>query len=277
MIIDFHTHIFIPAVLNSRDSYFSDPHFSLLYKDPKSRMVDHRALLEAMDAGGVDCAVAMGFPWVTEAHAREQNEYFSHVSADTGGRILPFGTIARDEKNIKERVKEVKALGLKGIGEAGFYDTGMGEEGEVYLRRLMEASTEEGLIVCLHVNEPVGHQYPGKYDPELSRVYKLVKDYPDVKIVLAHWGGGILFYELMKEVKEAFTNVYYDTAASPFLYDKKIYQLASEITGGERILFGSDFPLINFQRYRDEVEAAVPDREIRAKILGQNGAELLGL
>ncbi len=274
MIIDFHTHIFIPAAIKRRDFYFSDPHFSLLYKNEKSTMIDHKGLLSAMDTDGVDISVAMGFPWTGEAHARQQNEYFATVAADHGERIIPFGTIALYEKNIKERVKEVKALGLGGIGEAGFYHTGFNDDGEVYLKALMEAAAEEELPLCLHLNEPVGHQYPGKYAPEFSRIYKLISDFPDLKIILAHWGGGILFYELMPEVKEAFKNVYYDTAASPWLYDKKIYAAASEIAGGEKILFGSDFPLIPFKRYRDEIESVVADKNLRKKILGGNAALL---
>lgn len=193
MIIDIHAHLFVPALQSSRDFYLSDPHFSLLYRDEKSRMVSHVELIASMDEASVDVSVAMGFPWVEEAPAREQNEYFSSVAKQHGQRIIPFGTVSLSEKTIKERVREIKALGLGGIGEVGFYQSGFDNSGEVYLRQLMEGAAEEGLPICLHVNEPVGHPYPGKYDPNFERLYQLISDFPDVKIIMAHWGGGLPF------------------------------------------------------------------------------------
>jgi len=101
--------------------------------------------------------------------------------------------------------------------------------------------------------------------------------YPGLPVLLAHWGGGLLFYELMPEVAKALTNVYYDTAASPFLYSKRIYSVGSEIAGAEKILFGSDFPLISPRRYFRELEESGLNREDQEKILGLNVARLLGL
>jgi len=61
----------------------------------------------------------------------------------------------------------------------------------------------------------------------LKQIYNLVKRFPENKIVLAHWGGGIFFFNLLKkDVKESLKNVYFDTAASPFLYDTQIYRYA---------------------------------------------------
>ena len=54
---------------------------------------------------------------------------------------------------------------------------------------------------------------------------------------------------MKREVPEALTDVYFDTAASPFLYRPEIYRLAGSIIGPRKILFGSDFPLIRPGRY----------------------------
>jgi hypothetical protein len=72
-------------------------------------------------------------------------------------------------------------------------------------------------------------------------------------------------------------NVYYDTAASPFLYSKKIYAVVSEIVGVEKILFGTDFPLILPQRYFRELENSGLSEEDRKKILGLNFSKLFRL
>ena len=47
----------------------------------------------------------------------------------------------------------------------------------------------------------------------------------------------------MKEVKELSKNVYYDTAATSYLYNKDIFEISLKIIGPEKILFGSDFPI----------------------------------
>ena len=54
----------------------------------------------------------------------------------------------------------------------------------------------------------------------------------------------MIFYELMPEVSEALSRCWYDTAASPFIYKDDIYRIAPQVAGGEKILFGSDYPLI---------------------------------
>jgi predicted TIM-barrel fold metal-dependent hydrolase len=78
-------------------------------------------------------------------------------------------------------------------------------------------------------------------------------------------------------VKKALANVYYDTAASPFVYSKRIYPIGCEIAGSEKILFGSDFPLISPRRYFREMEESGMKREDQRRILGLNLARLLRL
>jgi predicted TIM-barrel fold metal-dependent hydrolase len=79
----------------------------------------------------------------------------------------------------------------------------------------------------------------------------------------------------MPEVATAMANVYYDTAASPFLYSKKIYAVVREMVGVEKILFGTDFPLISPQRYFYELENSGLSEEDRRKILGINFSRFL--
>jgi len=40
----------------------------------------------------------------------------------------------------------------------------------------------------------------------------------------------------MPEVADALSNTYFDTAASPFLYSDRIFELVSDLLGPERIL-----------------------------------------
>jgi predicted TIM-barrel fold metal-dependent hydrolase len=112
----------------------------------------------------------------------------------------------------------------------------------------------------------------------LAQLYRLMEAYPSNKIVLAHWGGGLFFYALMKkEVKEVLSNVWFDTAATPYLYSPEVYKIAGEIVGFERILFGSDYPLLKPGRYFEEMASVkLPDRAFR-QICGETAVGLLGL
>ena len=89
---------------------------------------------------------------------------------------------------------------------------------------------------------------------EAEKLYNFIQQFPENIIILAHWGGGLLFYELMKEVKQISKNVFYDTATTSFLYNFNIFQISKRLVGSEKIIFGSDYPLLNPQRILKEME-----------------------
>jgi predicted TIM-barrel fold metal-dependent hydrolase len=81
----------------------------------------------------------------------------------------------------------------------------------------------------------------------------------------------------MPEVAKRMSNVYYDTAASPLLFSNKIYAIACRVVGSDRILFGTDFPLLSPQRYFQELRESGLPEEDQKKILGLNLARLLAM
>jgi hypothetical protein len=130
----------------------------------------------------------------------------------------------------------------------------------------------------LHTNEPLGHNYPGKSPIRLEEIYSIVQTFPELTLILAHWGGGLLFFNLLKkEVPTALKNVYFDTAASPYLYRPEIYRLAAEIMGPEKILFGSDYPLLPGSRYLKEMKEGGLPEQWQEMITGKNLQKLLNL
>jgi predicted TIM-barrel fold metal-dependent hydrolase len=144
------------------------------------------------------------------------------------------------------------------------------------MKPILAQMERQGIPLLLHTNETIGHAYPGKGRTPLERFYEMILSFPSLPIILAHWGGGFPFYELMPEVAKVMANVYYDTAASPFLYSKRIYAIAREIVGVEKIFFGTDFPLISPRRYYKELEGSGLSKQDREKILGLNFSRLIG-
>jgi len=279
MIVDFHTHVFPPEVIEGRRNFAErDPAFALIYGNPGARMADAEGLVRALDEEGVDKAVVFGFPWADPGLSGMANAYLLDAKSRYPDRIVPFYTpcLAGGRQTVRSAARAIEQ-GMQGIGEVAFYTAGMGKRQWSHLRSLAEIARECGVPLLLHANESVGHSYPGKTDMRLRDLWRFVDETQGVSLVLAHWGGGLFFYELMKSVRKRAENLYYDTAASPFLYDSRVYRIAVEIVGPERILFGSDFPLIRPSRYRREMEEGGLSADVQEGILGRNACRLLKL
>ena len=279
MIVDFHTHLFPPDIRKSRENYFAgESAFELLYASPKSKMIGAGEIIAAMDEQGVDISVVFGFPWKNLETAKRHNDYIAEAVARYPDRLKGFCCLDPCPSDAAAEVERCLANGLCGVGELAFYRSGIECVIVDSMEPVMALCRERGVPVMIHTNEPVGHQYPGKTENTLLQIYDLVKRFQDNTIVLAHWGGGIFFYSVLKkEVKDVLRNVYYDTAASPFLYDPAVYRMAIDRVGIEKILFGTDYPLIKPERYFREMEKAVLREDEIERITGGNAVTLLGL
>lgn len=279
MIIDFHTHIFPGIIQKRREDFFSgEAAFRLLYDSEKSKLAGADDIVVAMNEDGVDISVVFGFPWENPDTTKMHNDYVIESVNKYPDRLRGFCCVDPSWKGAADEVERCLDAGLSGVGELAFYNSGISREAIDALEPLMGLCLERQVPVLIHTNEPIGHQYPGKTPNTLSKIYSLAVHFPDNKIVLAHWGGGLFFYmHLKREVKSTLKNVYYDTAASPFLYDTEIYRSGILMAGSDKILFGSDYPLLKPSRYFKEIEKAGLPEEDLAKLLGRNAFELLGI
>lgn len=279
MIIDSHTHIFPREVYQNRQKYCEkDLAFREIYGNEKAQMIGSDSLIAEMDDAGVDMAVVCGFPWQSHDLCVMGNDVILEAVQRFGGRLVGFGSVYPEEpaRAVKE-INRCVADGLRGVGELGFYTRGMTQQDIAAMEPICKAIRRLGIPLLLHANENVGHSYPGKGDTGLREIYRFVSSYTDMIIILAHWGGGLIFYEMMPSVSRVTQRVYYDTAAGPLLYRKDIYRVAHQIVGPDRIVFGSDYPLIKPERYINEIKDAGLDQLPVHKILGENMRSLLGL
>ena len=280
MIIDVHTHIFPEEIRSRREVYFSnEPAFKKLYQSPKSRLIGAAEMLAAMDDNRVEKAVIFGFPWKDSDLYRKHNDYIGEVVGRYPDRFIGLGCFdPYCEKAAEETHRCLQQGRFSGVGELAFYQGGIDDSALDRLQPVMGICRNQNLPVLIHTNEPIGHAYPGKTHNTLAQIYQLIDTYPDHKIILAHWGGGLFFFSLLKkEVKARLKHVYFDTAASPYLYDTRVYRLAIELIGVDKILFGSDYPLLPPARYFDEMKAAGLSKGERSKICGLNAAVLFNL
>lgn len=273
MLIDAHTHIFSPEVIAQRERYAErDAFFGFLYSGAVARMIDADELIAAMDRAGIDQAIVTGWCWQNHTDCVEQNSWTMEIVRKYPTRLRALAAIQPNAG--AEALRELErcvAGGMVGVGELNADGQGFRLD-DANLRALAHRAAELNVAMLLHTNEPVGHHYPGKGRLPLGDIYDLVKAVPQLRLVLAHWGGGFPFYELMREVRKVATNVYYDSAASPLLYSSKIFRTVIDIVGSEKVLFGSDFPLILYPKRQTEPDYAPFLAEIRG--LGLSPEEL---
>ena len=279
MIIDSHCHIF-PASFAPRHAELTalDATYATLFPKPGPKLATAEDLLADLQREGIDHAVVMGMGWCNQGLASEANDYLIAAVAQHPASLTGFCSVnpAWGVAAIKE-MERCAQSGLRGVGEL-HPDT---QEFDITSKELMEplmaAAQDLGWPVVVHTSVPVGHIYPGKGHTTPEKAYRFIENFPENTIICAHWGGGLPFYSLMPEAPQVLKNVYYDSAASPFLYRAQVFEAVARLVGPEKILFGTDYPLIGHRRLIQQVQDSKLDGSAKEAILGGNAAKLLGL
>ncbi|HEY6031983.1 MAG TPA: amidohydrolase family protein, partial [Gaiellaceae bacterium] len=140
---------------------------------------------------------------------------------------------------------------------------------------------EAGLPVLFHTGHSgIGSGLPGgggvrlKYSNPMH-VDDVAVDFPELTIVLAHpsfpWQDEAISVALHKR------QVYIDLSGwSPRYFPPQLVQYANTLLR-DRVLFGSDYPMITPDRWLADFEQAAFKDEVRPLILKENAARLLGL
>jgi predicted TIM-barrel fold metal-dependent hydrolase len=279
MIVDFHTHVFPPEIIARRDEFLArDVWLGELYGNPKAKMATVDDLLASMETNQIDAAVTFPFGWRDGGLARECNNYIIQAMSEHPGRIIGLASV--QPLAVRHAIAELercRKAGMPGFGELMPHGQGYRLSDTALLAPLVDAATHLGMFALTHASEPVGHLYQGKGDVTPAELEAFLRAFPNLVVVAAHWGGGLPFYELMPEVQADATNLWYDSAASPFLYRPGIFSTVARIVGARKILWGSDFPLIGHQRMLAYTRASGLDEEELALVLGENATRLLGL
>ncbi len=277
MLIDFHTHIFPPDVCKYRERYCArDAWFACLYSNPHIRLATAEDLIAEMDRSGVNASVTFSFGWTDSGLIEECNSYVIDAMRRYAGRI--YGMAVSLPTTGARAVRELErcaTAGMIGLGELMPHGQGYKLSDIDLLAPLMEVVRHYQLLVLSHCSEPIGHSYPGKGDVSVQDIITFLTAFPDIRFIAAHWGGGLPFYCLMPEIQRIASHVWYDTAATMFLYQKTIFPVAVKLVGADRILFASDYGLLRQERVIDHIRQADLDSASLEKILGKNAQHLL--
>jgi predicted TIM-barrel fold metal-dependent hydrolase len=279
MIIDFHTHVLPPRIKSNRSQYvLKDAAFAQIYSGDKVKIATADDLISSMDKDGVDISVIVNYQWTTHEFCVFTNDYILESVTRYPKRLFGFCTVSSytDDASLKE-IERCVAGGIRGVGELRPDMQALDYTEKNVIKPFTDLIRKHRLIVLTHASEPVGHLYPGKGQATPELLLEFINNFTNLPVVCAHWGGGLPFYALMPEVQQALENVYFDTAVSPYLYRPEIYLQVSQLIGSDRILFGSDFPVITQSRVLNEILATNLPEENKEEILCGNARRLLGV
>ena len=235
-------------------------------------------LIAEMDASGVAASITFSFGWRDPDLIEEMNSYIIDATRRYPQRLYGMAVLqpTAGARAVRELERCAQA-GLIGLGELMPHGQGYRLSDIDLLRPIMAVVRQHHLLVLSHCSEPVGHSYPGKGDVSLPDIVAFLTAFPDIRFIAAHWGGGLPFYALMPEIQRISSNVWYDTAATVYLYRQDIFPIVAKLVGAERILFASDYGLLRQQRIIDHIAQSGLSAPAIEKVLGGNAQRLLGL
>jgi hypothetical protein len=277
MIIDSHVHLLPRKVQQDRAPFCrNDLAFGSIYSSDKAKVVSEADIIQYLDDSQIDRAIVFGFPWEEHDLVKRNNDEIWEFHERHPDRIIPFAVLStRGGEDAQREVERTLHAGFAGIGELAMYHGGWSLSDFEDLDPSLKLVQRANVPVMIHVNEPVGHPYPGKIPVDFRGLLHIIQANPEVDFILSHFGGGVFIYGLMPEISGILSHTYLDTAASPYLYDARIFEIACRIMGQEKILFGSDYPLLPLARYLKELDKAGLDGKVRDGILGGNIQKLL--
>ena len=290
--IDAHIHFTPPEMAEDLTAFAAqEPYWGLLITPNEANhtaqgwATPERTVAD-MHQAGIDRVVILGEYRHSHASSRARSDQSLAIMRRWPDQVSAFACIQpKAGQAALDELERCLDQGMLGVGESNPYGQGHTLEDPDFLQ-IVEACIDHDVPLNLHVSEEIGHYYLGKSTTPLRHYYRLARQYPELKLILAHWGGGLFLYEMMPEVRRDLANVWYDTAASPLLYPTgTIFDVALDCVDHRKLLYGSDYPLLilpkkqkepDFRPFLQEIEALDLPEEVYRDILGDNMARLLG-
>jgi predicted TIM-barrel fold metal-dependent hydrolase len=209
------------------------------------------------------------------------NEEIAELAHKESDVAIPFASINphRGKEGISQARRLIKDFGVKGFKFHPSVQEFFPNDRLAY--PLYEAIAEAKLPALFHTGQTgVGAGTPGgggirlKYSNPLY-LDDVAADFPDMPIILAH--PSFPWQEEALSVATHKPQVYIDLSGwSPKYFPPILVQYANTLLK-ERILFGSDYPVIAPEKWVEEFDKLPIKPEVRPLIMKQNAARLLRL
>lgn len=260
--IDFHTHIFPDAVADKSIPYLAN----ICQTGPFTNGKQDGLLQSTMEAE-IECSVVL--PVATAPRQFDSINRFAVQFLE--GNLISFGGIHPDQENYKEKLRWIKAQGLKGIKLHPDYQHTYFND--IRYKRILSYATELDLITVTHAGVDPVSLYDVHCTPQM--VAEVMREVQPKKLVLAHMGGNAMF----DEVEEVLVgmDVYFDTSYVLDKMDKQQFVRMVRNHGVDKILFGSDSPWAGQKHFVETFHTMDLTDEEKKQILEENAKRLLGV
>ena len=241
--------------------------------------------------GSVEDAVRRFFEMLRESYpeAKVSNREVAELAELSGGRLVAFGSVnvGMGSRYVREKLREIDELNLKGIKvlpTLQFFNPARDKA----FKLVLEYCEKNRRMLVYHTGcDPGPFEIPDlAEDANPRHLMEVLEEYTPT-VVLTHMGSysaiapGIWFYEAL-DVMRKFDFVYADIAAvTGFILKRKVVSEIRNTVGFDRVLFGSDYPVLVGSNIAREVlavrEAPSLTPAEKEMILELNARKLLGL
>lgn len=241
-------------------------------------MDDPRALLEVLDASGVERVGLVNYPSPDLMGFDDStNDFAARYAAAAPQRLLPFGGVhprfTRDPEGDVDRLLEIGIRCLKihpphQLFPANAYTEGLDALGRIYRR-----CEERGLPVMIHTGTSIFPGARSKWGNPLE-VDDVAIDFPDLRILLAH-GGRPFWMQEAFFVLRRHPNVHLELSGIPPARLLEYFPRLAELA--PKTLWGTDWPSPGVKDLRQSIDQflALPlDRDVQKQILSDNSLRL---
>ncbi len=207
------------------------------------------------------------------------NDYVADVVRSYPNQFLGFASVDpwKGALAVKELERAVKELGLRGLKLHPIAQAFFPNDTRFY--PLWEKCQELGVPLISHTGQTgVGAGKPGGGGFKLKYAHPLhlddvAADFPDLIIIMAH--PAVPWQEEQLAVAMHKANVYIDLSGwSPKYFRPVLVQYANSILQ-DKVMFGSDYPVLQPERWLKDFETIAIKEEVRHKILLENARKLL--
>lgn len=191
-------------------------------------------IIESMERCGIDLSVLVAFPWTTPALCAENNDFILDA-ARREPRFRALCSVQPARSGHLDEARRCLDAGAIGIKVNPQWQGWALDDGKA--DRLLRLIAEREAYLLTHVDQPFNHSSASP-----AALLALARRHPRTRIVAAHMGGMLPFYEFLPRVGAALKNVWFDTAVSETL-DTVRWAVQRGMAG--KILFGTDHPFNN--------------------------------
>jgi len=261
-IIDSHVHIY-PEKIAARASAGIGEFYSMpvKYDGTVTR------LREICERNNISKCVACSVATVSE-QVVSINNFLAESVAQSGGFIAGLCALHPDmsEVEIESELLRIKALGLIGIKIHPDFQRFRVDGARAY--KIYDSARGKFPILIHAGDKRFGFSQPAK-------LAKVMRDFPDLTIIAAHFGG----WSEWGDVKclAGFDNLYVDTSSSLYELIPETANKLINMFGGERVLFGTDYPMWDADGELKFIERLKLPERVREFILYKNAERVYKL